>query len=293
MKLKAWKPFGMFVVFAILLAISLRAKQRGNAGLQATPQGANGPAAAANSETPDQGNAARGRLIFLQNCAFCHGSDAHGGEGGGPDLTLSGIAMGRPGNPPLAEFLKTGLPPRMPSFGNLTDQQIADIQAFVRSQAIGGGRGPRVVAVVGNANAGKEFFYGAGKCSMCHSVTGDLKGIGSKYDVETLQGWLVLPRGKGGYPGLPFGGTSSTPPHAPLKVTVTEPDGQVTSGSLVFVSDFDVTLREKDGVTRTFARNGGVPKVVITDPLQAHLDLLPKLTNEEMHDLTAYLETLK
>lgn len=240
---------------------------------------------------------ARGQLTFTQNCAFCHGPDAHGGAEGGLDLTRSAIVMDDPTEAPLIAFLKVGRPPRMPSFNNLNDDQIRDIAAFIHAQtAPAAGRGGRqtVVAVVGDPQKGEQFFNGAGKCNTCHSVTGDLKGIGSKYSTLILQGRIVLPRGTGGYPGLSFGPPiQGVPPDTPRSVTVTEADGKTTSGELVAISDFLVTLRDSDGIIHSFARNGDVPKIEVKDPLQAHLDLLPKLTNDQMHDLTAYLVTLK
>jgi cytochrome c oxidase cbb3-type subunit III len=256
------------------------------ANLPATPQSPAAPV--------DPAAAARGQQIFVQNCSFCHGPDARGGAEGGVDLTRSPIVNGDPTGVQLSSFLKTGRPPRMPAFDSLTDAQASDIDAFVRSQNIvAGGRAPLVAIVVGEAKAGEEFFNGAGKCSTCHSVTGDLKGIGSKYDAITLQGHIVLPRGKGGWPNIisPFQVTN--PPDLPKKVTVTLPDGTITIGEMISISDFDVVLRDASGVRHTFARNGDVPKVVVSDPLQAHLDLMKTLTDKQMHDLTAYLVTMK
>ena len=240
---------------------------------------------------------ARGQQTYTQNCTFCHGPDTHGGAEGGVDLTQSTIVMGDPTSAQLVAFLRAGRPPRMPSFNNLTDAQVADVATFVRSNAVPaarGGRGATAVAVVGDAKEGEAFFNGPGKCTTCHSVTGDLKGIGSKYSTLVLQGRIVLPRGTGGYPGLSFGPPIvGVPPDKPRGVTVTEAGGKISSGDLVAISDFLVTLKDSDGVTHSFARNGNIPKVEVKDPLQAHLDLLPKLTDKEMHDLTAYLVTLK
>ncbi|HKV46684.1 MAG TPA: c-type cytochrome [Candidatus Acidoferrales bacterium] len=264
-----------------------------NAPAQTPP--VNSPVAPRNAlPTIDREAAARGQQLFLQNCSFCHGPDARGGAEGGVDLTRSAIVNGDPTSAQLAAFLKAGRPPKMPAFDTLTDAQVSDIEAFVRSQnLVTAGRAPLVATVVGDAQAGEEFFNGAGKCNTCHSVTGDLKGIGSKYDVITLQGHIVLPRGKGGWPNIisPFQVTN--PPDVPKKVTVTMPDGAVTTGDMISISDFDVVLRDGTGVRRTFTRNGNVPKVVINDPLQAHIDLMKTLTDKEMHDLTAYLVTLK
>ncbi len=290
------------LIVAIAVFASAQQQQPENPPLASPVQNAPTPTPAANSAaaprnaavTIDREAAARGQQLFVQECSFCHGPDARGGAEGGVDLTRSAIVNGDPTSAQLAVFLKTGRPPKMPAFDNLTDAQVSDIGAFVRSQnLIAGGRAPLVAIVVGDPKAGEEFFNGPGKCNTCHSVTGDLKGIGSKYDVITLQGHIVLPRGKGGWPNIisPFQVTN--PPDVPKKVTVTMPDGTVTTGDMISISDFDVVLRDGTGMRRTFARNGNVPKVVVTDPLQAHIDLMKTLTDEEMHDLTAYLVTLK
>jgi cytochrome c oxidase cbb3-type subunit III len=253
------------------------------------------PPAAAQAAAPvDPAAVTRGQQTFTQNCSFCHGPDARGGAEGGVDLMRSQIVIGDATGAQLSTFLKTGRPPRMPAFNNLTDAQVADIDAFVRSQNItSGGRAPLVAIVVGDPKAGEMFFNGAGKCNTCHSVNGDLKGIGSKYDAITLQGHIVLPRGSGGWPGLKNPFEVNNPPNVPREVTVSEAGGKVTTGDLVSISDFDVVLRDSDGLRHTFARNGDVPKVEIKDPLQAHVDMMPHLTDEEMHDLTAYLVTQK
>jgi len=136
--------------------------------------------------------------------------------------------------------------------------------------------------LVGDAKAGEQYFNGAGGCAKCHSPTGDLKGVGAKYDAPTLQERAVLPRsgfgGRGGGRGM---------------ATLTLASGEKITGSPLRVTDFDVTLRLADGTTKTWARNHGVPKVDIVDPLQAHIDIMMKLTDTDMHNLTAYLATLK
>ena len=142
-------------------------------------------------------------LLFAQACSFCHGGDARGGAEGGTDLTRSPIVTGDGSATQLGEFLKVGRPEKkMPPFP-MPDAQTADLAAFLRSLAAAGrgaGRGI-TAAVVGDATAGELFFNGAGRCATCHSVTGDLKGVGAKYPVATLQGRIVLPRGTGDYPG--------------------------------------------------------------------------------------------
>jgi len=134
--------------------------------------------------------------------------------------------------------------------------------------------------VVGNAASGAAYFNGAGKCRACHNPDTDFKGIGARYDPFVLQGRIINPRGGRG-------------PIRPSTVRVTLPSGQTVSGRLVAVDDFSVTMIDDAGVRRSLSRDNEVPKVEITDPYQAHLDNLLKITDKQMHDLTAYLVTLK
>jgi cytochrome c oxidase cbb3-type subunit 3 len=78
-----------------------------------------------------------------------------------------------------------------------------------------------------------------------------------------------------------------------VTATVTTATGQKTDGRLVRIDDFLVTLALADGTMKTFRRDGDVPKVDIKDPLQGHRDLLRGYSNKDMHDVTAYLVTLK
>ena len=137
----------------------------------------------------------------------------------------------------------------------------------------------------------RRYFNGAGGCTACHSPAGDFKGIGTRLTAAAIQGRLVLPRGNGGYP--PSFNSPPDPNEAPRTVTVTQPSGENASGTLMWITDFNVTLTDATGVRRTFARNGDVPKVEVKDPLQWHLDHMRTLTDKDMHDLTAYLVTLK
>jgi cytochrome c oxidase cbb3-type subunit III len=230
-----------------------------------------------------------GKQIFASNCSFCHGAEARGGAQGGPDLTQSSLVKADENGKQLGAFLKVGRPDKgMPAF-NLADEKVRAIAAFLHSaiQSTPRRHSLGTEVLVGDAAAGKAFFNGEGHCAKCHSGEGDLKGIGSKYPPAILQGRLVLPIGHGGYPGL----SPSEPPR--IRVTVTEPQGKTLSGLLVFLSDYAVTLVDSSGERHTLPRHGNVPKIVMEDPLQAHLDRQSNLTDRQMHDLTAYLATLK
>ena len=236
---------------------------------------------------------ARARTIFEPTCGFCHGNDARG-RAAGPDLARSLVVLNDTAGKELGEYLRTGAPERgMPAFAGLTARQVADIAEFLHERVEAArNRNPidPMASVVGDPLAGAAYFSGAGRCSTCHSVTGDLAGIGAKYDPMTLQDRIVSPRPQGP------GGRSAAPPgpsRSAKTVTVTLPSGENASGTLLFISEFAVTLIDQTGQRRSFTRAGGVPKVVVTDPLQAHLNLLRQYTDRDMHNVTAYLVTIK
>jgi cytochrome c oxidase cbb3-type subunit 3 len=89
-----------------------------------------------------------------------------------------------------------------------------------------------------------------------------------------------------------FGGGAAPDPRVP-RVTVTEVSGQKTEGTLVKIDDFIVTLAQADGTLRTFRRNGDKPKVEVKDPLAPHRALWTTMTDKDVHDVTAYLVTVK
>jgi len=226
---------------------------------------------------------ARGLTAYNSNCGYCHGPRGKSGKAG-PDLIASLVTLHDEDGVEIGKFVKGPEHTKTVKL-EATDAQIADIAAYLHSRVIyASGRGQVYTSevLVGDAKAGEQYFNGAGGCAKCHSPTGDLKGVGAKYDAPTLQERAVLPRsgfgGRGGGRGM---------------ATLTLASGEKITGSPLRVTDFDVTLRLADGTTKTWARNHGVPKVDIVDPLQAHIDIMMKLTDTDMHNLTAYLATLK
>jgi mono/diheme cytochrome c family protein len=231
----------------------------------------------------------RGKGLYSVNCAFCHGSDARGGEGG-PNLLRSQIVLDDVKGEGIAPVVQNGRPDGgMPKF-NFTAAQIADIAVFLHSMPVGGrdaARQPPLNLVVGDATAGKTFF--TTKCAACHSASGDLKGIASRIDdPKTLQQTWIMPNGGGR-----GGRGASTVNVPPTTVTVTLASGQKIAGRLGRIDDFLVTLTDAEGRLRSFPRTGDKPQVEIHEPMQPHLDLLPVYTDREIHDVTAYLVTLK
>jgi len=234
----------------------------------------------------------RAKAVYVPNCAFCHGVDARGATQG-PDLARSLLVYNDQNGQDIGALLRAGrVEKNMPAFPNLTDAQIADLAVFLHER-VESARSSAVTEaarqLVGNAAAGAAYFNGAGRCSTCHSVTGDLQGIGAKYDLMTLQDRFVNPRGAGG--GRGRGGDSS--PRSQKTATVTLANGSKVSGPLVYISEFAVTLVDASGTRRSFTRNGNIPKVDVVDPLQAHSELLRTYKDADIHNLTAYLVTLK
>jgi cytochrome c oxidase cbb3-type subunit 3 len=232
----------------------------------------------------------RGQEVLTAQCGFCHGANARGGSGG-PDLTRSALVQEDENGKQLGEFLHVGRPDRgMPAF-DLSTAQTTDLAAFLHSTIYlaSNRRLYKILDVlVGDPRAGQAFFNGAGTCSACHSATGDLKGIGAKYDPVALQGRIVYPR-RGGVPGSPAYEDKNA-----VKATITPSSGAAVTGAIVRLTDFEVTIYDAaTGQLRSWLRNGDTPKVVVTDPLQAHMDQLMKWTDTDMHNVTAYLASLK
>jgi hypothetical protein len=189
----------------------------------------------------------------------------------------------------IGTVVQNGRPDKgMPQF-NLAAADVSDVAAFIHSFPVGGKVGPTgtVNPLVGDAKAGEIYFRGAGKCNTCHSVDGDLAGIGGKItDVRALQD-LILTGGGGR-------GRGASSPNVPVKtVTVTLPSGQTVKGKLSRIDDFTVSLVDSDGNYRSFRRDGDVPKVVVKNPFEPHLDLLRTFADSDIHNLTAYLVTVK
>ena len=256
-------------------------------------RGAGAPPAAGRGRgrTFDEAAIARAKTVFEPQCGFCHGTDARG-RAGGPDLARSLVVLADTGGKELAGFLRAGRPERgMPAFPNLTEQEITDIAEFLHERleaARSRAATDTMASLVGDAKAGAAYFNGPGRCTTCHSISGDLAGIGGKYDPPALQGRLVNPR-----PGGGRGQPAAVSPRTARTVTVTLGNGQTVTGTVDFISEFAVTLIDASGTRRTFKRDGDVPKVVVSDPLQAHFDMLRTFRDKDMQDLTAYLWTLK
>jgi len=235
---------------------------------------------------------ARGQQIFRSNCSFCHGSDARGGESG-PNLVRDQVVLRDQTGELITPIVQNGIPAQgMPNFA-LSAADITDISAWLHSQPLSDRGAPSTLDIlVGNAKEGEAYFNGAGRCTQCHSATGDLGGIGSRYEPKTIQNLIVS---GGGGRGRRRSAGAAPPVKAPppTTVTVTLPSGRRVQGELDHLSAFVVALRDSGGTYHSFARHDSIPKVVVTNPLQWHIDRLPQWRDADIHDLTAYLVTLK
>jgi cytochrome c oxidase cbb3-type subunit 3 len=235
---------------------------------------------------------ARGKTLYSISCQGCHGADLRGGDLGGPNLLRSQVVLSDQEGELILPIVQgsrqaTGMPAITMTAEDVkaTATYIHSVVATARNQGAPPdiGIAPTTV-LVGDATAGQQYF--AAKCSSCHSITGDLQGIGTRYpDAKLLQNRWVA----GGAGGR--GAANSDRPTVTVKVT--KPSGEVMEGRLVRIDDFLVTLANADGTVSTIRRDGGQPKVEITDPIQAHRDLLAVYTDKNMHDVTAYLVTVK
>ena len=226
----------------------------------------------------------QGKALFRRDCSFCHGRDAGGGETG-PDLTRSKLVTEDVDGNKIGPVVRDGRPDKgMPHFDRSL-QQIASLVAFIHTQqnalaSGGGGRGSggrKGVDVAdlqtGNVAAGKQYFEGAGGCAACHSAAGDLAGIASRYQGLQLEEQMLYPR------------------HARSKVTVTLGDGQSINGTLEYLDEFTVGLIDSSGAYRSW-RTSDVQYKVDTR-VNAHVEQFPKYTDADIHNLMAYLQTLR
>lgn len=228
---------------------------------------------------PDKAAAQRGAPLFQQNCAFCHGPQARGATGS--SLITSDVVLGDDHGEHLLPFLKKGLPEKgMPAFATMQDGELKDIAEFVHLQVEEvANRGTYHVLNILVGSAEKGQAYVAAHCMSCHTAE-TFAHIGSKFrSPQQLQrNWI--------WPANPAGGSLSP------TATVNTPDGRSIAGRVTQVSDFRITLIDHEGKTRVIDRGPGV-EVQIKDPLAPHQELIMTLANDDMHNVTAYLSSLK
>lgn len=233
---------------------------------------------------------ARGQGLYGIHCRGCHGVDLRGGDLGGPNLLRSQLVLrDREGEliwPVLRDGQSTPGGSEMPpqSLSEADSRAVAEyLHSVLATASRQGGPPPgpelELDILVGDPAAGQAYF--AATCAACHSAGGDLAGIATRIpEPKTLQNTWVRGRQRG-------------TPLPPVRVTVTLPSGERVAGTLDRLDDFLVALTTDDGRQRSFSRRGAAPRVEIDDPLARHTELLGLYTDKDIHDVTAYLVTLK
>lgn len=249
---------------------------------------ARGPRAhvgAADRHRVDEAAAGRGAHTYVTECVTCHGTTARGTDKGA-NLVRSPLVLRDRYGSAIGPLLKRGHPTQSgaPS-ANLTDAQITDLSHYIWQRindTLQGSPAYEVTNVLtGDANAGAAYFNGDGRCSTCHSPTGDLAGYGTRYKPVDIQQRFVFPSAAAGRGS-----------RKKLTLTIGLPDGTSVTGEMVTLDDFLVAVRDAQGQYRSFTRTPAI-KIVKNDPYGAHVELLDRLTDKAMHDVVAYLETLK
>jgi mono/diheme cytochrome c family protein len=290
--MRNWKPIALSLTLASAFYLTAQEPTftpggRGSNKGAAVDKGI--PAAIAGAKE-DPAAYERGAKAYTQYCAGCHGATARGSVGA-PDLVRSILVLDDEKGILIAPVLRDGKPDAgMPKLG-LSEQQISDLVAWLHVQTYSAGHRTTYAfqdVLTGDAKKGEAYFNAT--CKGCHSPTGDLQGIGKRYDAFALQARWLQPRGgRAGRGGR--GGESSA--KSATTVTVTLANGEKISGILDRVDDFSVSLRDSSGDYHSFSLEGATPKVEIHDPLKPHTDLLGKYTDPDIHNVTAYLVTLK
>jgi len=215
---------------------------------------------------------ARGTAIYTKNCATCHGGN--GFESRAPDLRFTPVLEHDVKGNLLGPVVRAGRPALgMPAFSNLTSSEISDLALYLHSltENLNARRDLGENMLTGNAAQGKTFF--AANCSACHSPTGDMAGIGKRYSPVLLQQRFLLPA------------------DGVMVSAVVMADGQKFEGRVVHDDEFNISIVGRDGWYHSWPRD--TVNVEIQDPLTTHRALLEKYTNQDVHNLLAYLVTLK
>jgi cytochrome c oxidase cbb3-type subunit 3 len=231
---------------------------------------------------PDPAAVQRGQQLFVASCGFCHGSSGKGGNNG-PDLVRSVLVLHDEGSGvEVGPVILEGRPAKgMPKF-TFSNDQIKDISAFLLSLShatVNRGDYKILNVVTGDPKTGLAYFNA--HCGACHSPTGDLAHIAGKYEPVALQARFLYPK-------------TRLTPKGQIGVTVTLRSGESFTGTLSSVDDFSVAMTDSSGQYRSWLLedNAGI-KVAIRDPLDGHEQLLKRYTDADMHNVLAYLETLK
>lgn len=232
---------------------------------------------------PDTEAAKKGEPIYRQQCEACHGIEGRGGQA--PSLLRSALVLHDEKGEAFEPVLRDGRPgtPGMPAFPALTKDDVYNVSQYIHLQVeLTANRGTYDASYAtlrgrptGDAAKGEAFFRGAGGCTACHSTTGNLAGIGTKFpQVAAMKARFLWPSSPG-----------------PVKAAVVLPDGRTVTGTIKTITDFEVSLIDTAGTYHSWSR--ARVTVRIDDPLAGHRALLPRYSDADINDLAAFLVTLR
>jgi cytochrome c oxidase cbb3-type subunit III len=274
-----WFWIACAVVVGSTFSSAQNPSQNAQAGSETKQKGAPG------SKTYPPELIQKGTALFRQDCSFCHGRDAGGGESG-PDLTRSKLVIADIDGDKIGPVVRNGRPDKgMPPFDR-SEEQVSSLVAFIHTQqknAVAASSGPKGSGgrkgvdvsdlQTGNVQAGKQYFEGAGGCARCHSPTGDLAGVATRYQGLELEEQMLYPN------------------HPKLKVSVTPSRSEPIEGALAYLDEFTVALIDASGAYRSWRTRDVQYKV--DESVKSHEDLFSKYTDADVHNLMAYLQTLR
>jgi cytochrome c oxidase cbb3-type subunit 3 len=182
----------------------------------------------------------------------------------------------------IGTVIREGRPAKgMPAF-SLPPAEISELVKYIHSRVAeldrrSAGKPPATYALehllTGNAEAGKQFFSGKGGCSRCHSTAGDLRGIASKYPPVELQTRFLYPQ------------------DVKQTAEVQLASGERIKGAIAHIDAFTIAIYDDGGWYHSWPRDS--VSVTVHDSLDAHRRLLDSYTEADVHNIFAYLETLR
>ncbi len=282
-RMNVLRRFWFWIACAVLVGGTFSSAQNPSQNAQAGRASKQKGASASKTYSPEL--IQKGTALFRQDCSFCHGRDAGGGESG-PDLTRSKLVIADIDGDKIGPVVRNGRPDKgMPPFDR-SEKQIASLMAFIHTQqknAVAASSGPKGSGgrkgvdvsdlQTGNVQAGKQYFEGAGGCAKCHSAAGDLAGVATRFQGLELEEQMLYPK------------------HPKSKVSVTPSGSEAIEGTLAYLDEFTVALIDASGAYRSWRTRDVQYKV--DESLKAHEDLFSKFTDADVHNLMAYLQTLR
>jgi cytochrome c oxidase cbb3-type subunit III len=279
---------GVIVAVVSIGVLAQASAQNGAAARAATQEGQGRGGFVAYPQRPpdDPASIERGKTLWGVNCTFCHGPDARGGDGGGPNLLRSSAMLDDRKGELIGPIVQKGRGAM--SAIPLSSAQIADIAAFLHSIPVSSRTGPSTLSiVVGDVKKGEAYV--SQTCAKCHTTSALRAFAGKLDDSKTMQQMWLMP----GSGGRGAGPNTAPIPAPPITAVVTLASGERVEGRVDQIDDFTVTLRMADGRRRTITTFGTTARVELRDPLQPHKEMLPLYTDSDIHNVTAYLASLK